>query len=212
MYFTATPPTRDTVLSEEKMGADMKIEVQWDPLYDVCADHTFVAPLANSRTANLLPRSTKTAIQRPLDVYGVVGAYMVGMRCPSPERLIHLVHDISGIEEWEKAAVRGLEFMVSTKGSPREVARLMRESGVRRGLVVNWINQYSSDPGWREGLYTRLLDAVVPGRRIEYEEGLLRCCRLQPLEHAAHLAQLRHQVRLVLQAACGVEYQHGHSG
>lgn len=40
--------------------------------------------------------------------------------------------------------------MVSTNGSPREVARLMRESGVRRGLVVNWINQYSSDPNWRE--------------------------------------------------------------
>ena len=151
---------RTPALGEENMGADMKIEVQWDPLYDVCADHTFIAPIANSRMARLLPRSTKTAIQRPLDVHGVVGAYMAGMRCPSAERLIHLVHDISGVEEWEKAAVRGLfdqlspgeclEFMVSTNGSPREVARLMRESGVRRGLVVNWINQYSSDPNWRE--------------------------------------------------------------
>ena len=26
----------------------------------------------------------------------------------------------------------------------------MRECGVRRGLVVNWINQFSSDPSWRE--------------------------------------------------------------
>ncbi|MYJ74597.1 MAG: hypothetical protein F4089_05630 [Gammaproteobacteria bacterium] len=93
-------------------------------------------------------------------MHGVVGAYMAGMRCPSAERLIRLVHDISGMEEWEKAAVRALfdqlspgecmEFMVSTNGSPREVARLMRESGVRRGVVVNWINQYSSDPNWRE--------------------------------------------------------------
>ncbi|MDE0193076.1 MAG: hypothetical protein OXQ90_17110 [Gammaproteobacteria bacterium] len=142
------------------MGADIVVEVQSDPLYDVCADHTFVAPIANGRMKHLLPRSIETAIQRPLDVYGVVGAYMAGMRCPSAERLIHLVHDISGIEEWEKAAVRGLfdqlspgeclEFMLSTNGSPREVARLMRESGVRRGVVVNWINQYSSDPNWRE--------------------------------------------------------------
>ena len=26
----------------------------------------------------------------------------------------------------------------------------MRVSGVRRGVVVNWVNQYSSDPDWRE--------------------------------------------------------------
>ena len=147
-------------MGEENTVADVKIEVQWDPLYDVCADHTFAVPIASSRMAHLLPRSTKTAIQRPLDVHGVVGAYMAGMRCPSAERLIRLVHDVSGIEELEKAAVRGLfdqlspgeclEFMVSANGSPREVARLMRESGVRRGVVVNWINQYSSDPDWRE--------------------------------------------------------------
>lgn len=147
-------------MGEENTVADVKIEVRWDPLYDVCADHTFAAPIANRRMVHLLPRSTKTAIQRPLDVHGVVGAYMAGMRCPSAKRLIRLVHDISGIEEWEKAAIRGLfdqlspgeclEFMVSTNGSPREVARLMRVSGVRRGVVVNWINHYSSDPNWRE--------------------------------------------------------------
>ncbi|MCY3839998.1 MAG: hypothetical protein OXH09_15320 [Gammaproteobacteria bacterium] len=147
-------------MREEPMDADAKVEVQWDPLYDVCADHTFASPIANGRMEHLLPQSTKQAIKRPLDVHGAVGAYMAGMRCPSAERLIRLVHDVSGMEEWEKAAVRGLfdqlspgeclEFMVSTNGSPREVARLMRESGVRRGIVVNWINQYSSDPNWRE--------------------------------------------------------------
>lgn len=26
----------------------------------------------------------------------------------------------------------------------------MRVSGVRRGVVVNWMNQYSSDLDWRE--------------------------------------------------------------
>ncbi|MDE0189927.1 MAG: hypothetical protein OXQ90_01095 [Gammaproteobacteria bacterium] len=147
-------------MGEENTSADVKIEVQSETIENVCEDHTFVAPIANGRMEHLLPRSTKTAIQRPLDVHGVVGAYMAGMRCPSAERLIRLVHDISGMEEWEKAAVRGLfdqlspgeclEFMVSSDGSPREVARLMRESGVRRGVVVNWINQYSSDPDWRE--------------------------------------------------------------
>ena len=140
------------------MSAEVKIA--YIPLYDVCADHTFDSAVANRRMGHQLPEAWEDRIRRPLDVSGAVGAYMAGMHCPTAERLTELVHDISGIEDWEKHAVRELfaqlspaecsEFMVTTDGSPREVARLMRECGVRRGLVVNWINQYSSDPDWRE--------------------------------------------------------------
>ena len=138
----------------------VEIEVRASAVYDVCSDSTFDSALANRRMGHLMPPTLVERMERPLDVHAAVGAYMAGMRCPTPERLTRLVHDISDIEDWEKAAVRELfaqlsprecvEFMVSTDGSPREVARLMRESGVRRGLVVNWINQYSSDPNWRE--------------------------------------------------------------
>ena len=140
------------------MGADEKIARV--PLYDVCEDHTFDSPIANRRMGHRLPESFEDQIRRPLGVRGVVGVYMAGMRCPTAERLTDLVHDISGIEDWEKHAVKELfaqlspaecnEFMVTTDASPREVARLMRVCGVRRALVVNWINQFSSDPVWRE--------------------------------------------------------------
>lgn len=139
---------------------DVDIDVRWYPVYDVCADETFDKPIANRRMGHLRPRTLREGIRRPLNVHGVVGAYMAGARCPSPERLTDLVHDIVDIEDWERAAVRELfaqmsplecvEFMISTDGCPREMARLMRVSGVRRGVVVNWVNQYSSDPDWRE--------------------------------------------------------------
>ncbi|MCE2424288.1 MAG: hypothetical protein J4F45_04175 [Pseudomonadales bacterium] len=142
------------------MIAEDEIRIRHIPLYDVCADHTFDSPIANRRMGHLMPDTLRERLRRPRDVHAVVDAYMAGMRCPTPQRFTDLVHDISDIEDWERAAVRELfgqlspaecsEFMLSTDGSPREVARLMRESGVRRGLVVNWVNQYSSDPDWHE--------------------------------------------------------------
>lgn len=142
------------------VAASVDIKVMQHPVYDVCPDDTFDSPMANRRLGHLYPDTLEEQIFRPLGVSGVIGAYMAGMHCPTAERLTALVHDISDIEEWEKHAVRELfgqlspaecfEFIVTTNGTPREVARLMRESGVRRGLVVNWVNQYSSDPEWRE--------------------------------------------------------------
>ena len=139
---------------------EVDIKVMHDPVYDVCADETFVSPMANRRLGHLYPDTLAEQICRPLGASGVIGAYMAGMRCPTAERMTALVHDVSGIEDWEKHAVRELfgqlspeecfEFVITTNGTPREVARLMRESGVRRGVVVNWVNQFSSDPNWRE--------------------------------------------------------------
>ena len=136
------------------------IRIAFLPRYDVCRDDTFDSPIANRRMGHRLPEAWQDRFHRPLSASGAVAAYMAGMRCPSAERLTCLVHDISDIEDWERHAVRELfaqlspaecsEFMVTTDGSPREVARLMRECGVTRGLVVNWINQFSSDPDWHE--------------------------------------------------------------
>lgn len=144
----------------ETMADDIDIRVMQYAVYDVCDDDTFVSPMANRRLGHMYPDTLEEQFHRPLGVGGVVGAYMAGMRCPTAERLTRLVHDISDIEDWEKHAVRELfgqlspeecfEFVVTTNGTPREVARLMRESRVRRGVVVNWINQFSSDPNWRE--------------------------------------------------------------
>lgn len=141
------------------MGIDVTI-ITHPPRYEVCADHTFISDVANRRMGGRYPADWDERIQRPLGVAGAVGEYMAGMRCPTPERLTALTHDLSDIEDWEKQAVWSLfeqlspaecdEFMVTTDASPREVARLMRECGVRRGLVVNWINQYSTDPDWHE--------------------------------------------------------------
>lgn len=72
--------------------------------------------------------------------------------------LIASVKDPSNLEDWEKFAIRELfqrmspaecrEFMITTDGSPREMARLLRLAKVDRGIVVNWINQFTSDPNW----------------------------------------------------------------
>ena len=136
----------------------VKIDVQFPPTHTVCDDDTFTSAIANNRTGHLLPERWEDRMLRPLSVHGAVGAYMAGMKCPSGDRLVDLVHDISDIEEWEKAAVRELfaqlspvecrEFMITTDASPREMARLMRECGVTRAVVVNWVNQYSNS--WKD--------------------------------------------------------------
>lgn len=136
------------------------IDVGAFPDYQICADTTFDSSLANTRSGFLKPASFEEQIQRPPDVHTIVGAYMAGTRCPKADRLIQLTHDLSDIEDWEKGAINELfeqlspqecfEFMVSTDSSPRELANLLRVCRVRRAVVVNWINQFSSDPDWRE--------------------------------------------------------------
>lgn len=97
---------------------------------------------------------------RTLGIAGVIRFYMAGTKCPSVERMIELLRDCSDIEPWERGGVYGLfeqmspeeceEFLITSDSSPRELARLLRTSGVDRGIVVNWINQFSSDPNWRD--------------------------------------------------------------
>ena len=51
----------------------------------------------------------------------------------------------------------------------------------------------------------RLLEAVLAGGRVDDEERLVRGAFEAALDHAAHLRQLLHQVRLRVQAAGGVD-------
>lgn len=140
-----------------KANTDL-VENRIDVRHAVCADETFVSEFAQTRRGFLFPADLQDQITRPLSVHGVVGAYMAGMHCPDGDRLTQLMHDPADMEEWEKYAIRELfeqmspvecrEFMITTDGSPREFARLLRLAKVDRGIVVNWINQYSSDPNW----------------------------------------------------------------
>ena len=142
------------------MAEEIEVEVKEYPYYEICADETFDSAHANRHFGYLYPKNIEDQVYRPLCVAGQIGAYMAGMRCPTAQRMTALVHDAADIEEWEKHAVRELfaqlapiecmEFMFTTDGSPREIARLLRVSGVQRPLVVNWINQFSSDPNWRQ--------------------------------------------------------------
>ena len=142
------------------MAKTVDIDVGAFPHYQICDDATFGSELANTRAGFLKPDSLKEQIGRPPDVHTARGAYMAGMRCPAVDRIIELVHNTSDIEDWEQRAIAELfeqltpqecfEFMVSTDSSPRELASLLRTCNVRRAIVVNWINQFSSDPNWRE--------------------------------------------------------------
>ena len=51
----------------------------------------------------------------------------------------------------------------------------------------------------------RLLQAVLPGRRVDDEQRLVRRALEPALDHAPHLGELLHQVRLRVQAAGGVD-------
>src|SRR5436309_350499 len=52
---------------------------------------------------------------------------------------------------------------------------------------------------------TRLLEAVLPRRRVDDEERLVRRAGQLPLDHTSHLGELLHQVRLGVQPAGGVD-------
>ena len=73
-------------------------------------------------------------------------------------------------------------IVAATDGSPREIARLMGVSGVRRGVVVNWVNQYSSDPEWREDTMLAIQYAERE-RRASHQPPRVRKCRGSPLRH-----------------------------
>ena len=130
------------------------------PEYEVCDDRYFDNPSANEQKGFLWPKSARERLTRELDVYGIGGAYMAGTRCPTPARLIELAHDVTDIEPWEQRTIHELivqlsphecwEFLLSADASPRGFATLMRKCKVKRGILVNWINQYATDPNWRD--------------------------------------------------------------
>ena len=52
---------------------------------------------------------------------------------------------------------------------------------------------------------SRLLQAVLAGGRVDDQQGLVRRARQALLDHAAHLGELLHQVRLRVQSAGRVD-------
>ena len=65
----------------------------------------------------------------------------------------------------------------------------------------------SATPGHADGVVeeARLLQAVLAGRRVDDEQHLVRRAFAPAGDHAAHLGELVHQVRLRVQAAGGVD-------
>ena len=55
-------------------------------------------------------------------------------------------------------------------------------------------------------------EGILAGGRVEDEQNVVRRFRVQPAEHAADLGELVHQVRLVLEAAGGVDDQRVDAG
>src|SRR6516162_510296 len=53
-----------------------------------------------------------------------------------------------------------------------------------------------------------LVQRVLPGRGVEHESHAMRCRRIELLQHAHDLGELRHQVRLVLQPSGSVNNEH----
>ena len=41
-------------------------------------------------------------------------------------------------------------FMRDAGGSPREIAALMRRTGVGKPILVTWVNQFADDPDWHD--------------------------------------------------------------
>ena len=139
---------------------DAEVRVRHFLLYDVREDHTFDSPIANRRMGHRVPDSFDERIRRPLDVTesrrGVHGGHAVpigGKAAAGGARL--LGH--RGLGEGccpgtlRTAVASRVQRVHGDHGRiATGMARLLRECGVRRGLVVNWINQYSSDPDWHE--------------------------------------------------------------
>lgn len=70
------------------------------------------------------------------------------MRSPSeaPLALLHLLGEL--IRQLDPLELDSL--MRDAGGSPREVAALMRRTGVGKPILVTWINQFADDPGWHD--------------------------------------------------------------
>ena len=57
-----------------------------------------------------------------------------------------------------------------------------------------------------------LVERILAGGRIEHQDDVVRRLGVQPPEHAAHLGQFVHQMRLVLQSPSGVDDQRVDAG
>lgn len=133
--------------------------------YDICADETFDSQLANSLRFSMCARDSATRgrvriTYGPLDARTAIRHYMAGYEQPTMDRTTQLMLAGAQMSKVEQGFFHELfeqltpldchEFMVSLDATPRQMAAFMRSAGVTRPIVVNWINQYSSDPNWRD--------------------------------------------------------------
>src|SRR5689334_22906826 len=77
-----------------------------------------------------------------------------------------------------------------------------RDAALRAAVELRQRNAGHAD---RLAEETRLLQAVLPGRRVDDEQRLMRGALQLPLDHAADLRELLHEVQLRVQAARGVD-------
>ncbi|MXY52007.1 MAG: hypothetical protein F4Y86_05690 [Gammaproteobacteria bacterium] len=148
---------------------DISVQVNDLAQFDVCDDASFDSPLANT-PATMLGQTEGIGGCSLLDLSGALRVYMAGMWHPSLSRCEELIRDASGATELELGAMHELlqqlgpwecrEVMASAGATPRQMAAILRASGVRRGRVVAWINHYSSDPAWGDNtpsIFPRIL-------------------------------------------------------
>ncbi|MCY4198459.1 MAG: hypothetical protein OXE81_06280 [Gammaproteobacteria bacterium] len=150
--------------------------IEIDPGYDVCADETFSSACANTRLPYV--EDEQWDMLRPGDAEQLMTRLMAGYHRPTLARTIEILRDIQVASSGEIAFFHELlkqltprechSFMESTESTPREMAALMRASQIRDAVLVNWINQYSSDPDWRDDEVL----SVVYGDRMTVVNGL----------------------------------------
>src|SRR3954462_7364961 len=108
--------------------------------------------------------------------------------------------EILGIERTK--IVQRLPYADQLHGQAELVRDRDGDAALRAAVELR--QRYAGDPD-RLAEEPRLLQAVLSRRRVHYEQRLVRRAVEPALDHAAHLRELLHQVRLRVQPAGGVD-------
>ena len=129
-----------------------------DPQLEVSPDQAFDTPLGNQRPRPIqypqlnldAPQGAEALMRRLLAGYRrpTLDEVKNAMRSPSeaPPALLHLLGEL--IRQLDPLELDSL--MRDAGGSPREVAALMRRTGVGKPILVTWITLFADVPGWHD--------------------------------------------------------------